>query len=195
MPEPVVGNVSITVYDIFTNSQILAGLNVSNKLAISSISPVRAIPGYPVTLFGSDFYDISVNLSTYTYSVSTITFSTPSTGTGSIVVNDPYGNRSSIPFTVTQLSYAFQVKDQLTLVGQGLTDLSPGLPLSYPSDKAPMFTGLIPESVTLSKEGYQTATVPVYPVTVIGSAVDPDVVSVRGMPLGKIPYSSSIVTP
>ena len=185
VPE-VVGNVSVTVVDVFNNRASIDGLNVSRKLSITSIDPVRAFPGYSVTVFGNDFYEVSANLKSYSYTVSTLSFSTPSTG-GPIVLRDPYGNQASIAFTVINLSYAFQVTNQLTLVGQGLTDLNPGLPLFYPSDKAPMFTGKINGSVNVSREGYVTSTVQVVPVTAIRSTLQPDIVSVRGMPSGKIP--------
>lgn len=190
VPE-VVGNVSVTVVDVFNNRASVDGLNVSRKLSIQSISPVRACPGAPVTIFGEDFYEISLNVSTYTYTLSTITFSTPSTNQP-IVAQDPYGNQASIPFTVINLSYAFQVLDKLTLVGEGLTGLSPGLDSFYPSDKAPMFTGVL-SNVNVSLDGYFSNTVTVVPVTVIRSVVN-DVITVRGMPAGKIPYSSSIVS-
>jgi hypothetical protein len=113
---------------------------------------------------------------------------------------------------VINLSYAFQVADQLTLVGQGLAGLTPGLPISYPSDQAPMFTLRndsmnasmnssvnlsVTLSVTLSKDGFFSNTVPILPVTVVqanASALNPDLVTVRGMPTAKLPFRCSIVT-
>jgi len=191
VPE-VSGNVSVTVVDLFQNRASIDGLNVSLKPSIQSIIPERAFPGYTVTLFGQDFYELTANVATYTYTVSTLTFSTPSLG-GPIVLSDPYGNKATIPFTVINVSYAFQVTDKLTLVGEGLDGLDPGLPLYYPSDRAPMFTGFTNGSTNASKDGYTTNTVSVTPVTVIRSTLQPELVTVRGMPTGKIPDKSYTV--
>ena len=201
VPTGLPANVPVTVFNQFSTGLLVGNLSVLN-LYVNAITPRVAVKGTPLTITGSNFYDLSyiqmetkVFLPDFSYNETTIQLNTPTITPGNVSVGivDIDGNNASIGFMLRNLSYAFQVGNQLTLVGTGLAGLSPGLPTLYASDTAPMFTAPLltgDRTVNLSQDGYSTDTVTIYPVTVIQAnlaTLNTDVISVRAMPTGKIP--------
>ena len=190
-------NCSIGVWDVYGNNTSYDQTFIYTNLKATTFTPTSSPQRSTIALLGANLSNISAVYfgdvsASWTWNSSIQVFATVPVGAkGSIRIWDIYGNNDSYgPFTVTNLSYAFQVANMITLVGTGLTDVLLGLPLSYTSDKAPMFTGTLQGTVNVSKNGYYTDTVPIYPVNVIQSnptSFAPDMVMVRGMPTGKIP--------
>jgi hypothetical protein len=124
VPTNALGNVSVFVYDIFTNVKNLSNLNISAKLVLTAIQPSIAVKGTPLTLTGSNFYDLSyiqvagTKLYQSTYTVNQITFVQPTltVGNTSMIVQDIYGNNSSLSFTVNPV---------FTLTGYNLSSVIP----------------------------------------------------------------------
>jgi hypothetical protein len=112
VPNGLPTNVSITVFDVYTNSSFHpTNLSILN-LTIDSITPT-AIWNEPVTVIGSNFYNISyvnfggfiLRLPNFSYTVSTLELRQPLYLTSNISVGlyDIYGNNASIAFAVKQL--------------------------------------------------------------------------------------------
>ncbi len=197
VPEGIPLNCSIGVYDIYGNNMSFPKNFTDSTFTVSQFGPTTMFKEGIVDLSGSNFSNItevrfgSLNASfTWNSSVKLVA-QVPSVLTNcSIEVIDIYNNkfRYGSTFTITNLSFAFQVENTLTLVGTGLTGMNPGLPLLYNSSRAPMFVGKRQGTIELSNNGFTTDTVDIYPVTVIQTnQVKEEIVTVRGMPYGKIP--------
>jgi len=198
VPRGLPDNVSVTVVDIYNTSTTL-DISVLNLSFLSITS--RGVRGAPVTLLGSNLENVSyvkfgtVNQRPFSKNSSTVNVSLPFgvIGNVSVGIYDLYGNNvssynASTLFEGINLSYAIQIQDTVTLIGSGLMDLDIGLPSTFLSDTAPMYSGYVNGSANVSL-GSTNVSFPMYPVTVTQSTLgyNSDVVTVRGMPTGKMP--------
>ncbi len=193
VPDGIPLNFSLGVWDIYGNN---TSVNFTDTtFTLTQFSPTFEFKKGVLNLSGANLSNLSSVLfgslnSSFTWNSSANVYAeVPNVVTNcSIDVADIYGNTIRYPetFTVTNLSYAFQVLDRLTLVGTGLTGLALEVPAEYTSSTAPMFRTTKQGTINLSRNELVTDTVPIYPVTVIQSS-SKEVVTVRGMPTGKMP--------
>ena len=196
VPDGIPVNCSMGIWDIYGNN---ASVNFTDTtFTLSQFSPTVEFKKGILNLSGTNLSNIStvrfssqgsLNASFTWNSTENLLAEVPAVVTNcSIDVVDIYGNTARYPatFTVTNLSYAFQVLDRLTLVGTGLTGLGVELDPEYNSSTAPMFRATRQGTINLSRNGLFTDTVPIYPVTVIQS-FSKEIVTVRGLPTGKMP--------
>jgi len=208
-PNLLLTNTSVTLYTRSTQFLVTSAFTIPPLFSISGYNTSTSFTNDTIKIYGSNFSNMSYaqfrNIQRIVTNVSStqlnVTIPDGISGNVSILVGDIYGNTSSISDTIVvayipNMSHAIQVEDQATLVGKELTGLDIGFPLIFPSETVPIYRGYINGSVNVISEGITTnVSVRTYPVTVTQSNLNesnPDIVTVRGMPYGKMPDSFGI---